>query len=38
MGKYSSEFKLKVVEYYLKNNVGYETTAKYFGYSSDSHQ
>ena len=31
MGKYSSEFKLKVVEYYLKNNVGYETTAKYFG-------
>ena len=30
MGKYSSELKLEVVNYYLKGN-GYETTAKYFG-------
>ena len=31
MGKYSSEFKLNVVKYYLENNVGYKTTAKHFG-------
>ena len=30
MGKYSSELKLEVVNYYLKGN-GYETTAKHFG-------
>ena len=29
MGKYSSEFKLEVVNYYLKGN-GYESTAKHF--------
>lgn len=29
MGKYSSEFKLKVVNYYLKGN-GYKSTAQYF--------
>ena len=30
MGKYSSELKLEVVNYYLKGN-GYEATAKHFG-------
>ena len=31
MSKYSSEFKLEVVKYYLENNVGYQTTANHFG-------
>ena len=30
MSKYSSEFKLEVVKYYLDNNVGYQTTADHF--------
>ena len=30
MSKYSSEFKLEVVKYYLENNVGYQTTADHF--------
>ena len=34
MSKYSSEFKLEVVKYYLENNVGYKTTAKHFGVAS----
>lgn len=33
MSKYSSEFKLEVVKYYLENNAGYQTAAKYFGVS-----
>jgi transposase len=31
MSKYSSEFKLEVVKYYLENNVGYQPTADHFG-------
>ena len=31
MSKYSSEFKLEVVKYYLDNSVGYRTTADHFG-------
>ena len=31
MSKYSSEFKLEVVKYYLDNSVGYQTTADHFG-------
>lgn len=31
MSKYSSEFKLEVVNYYLENNVGYKITANHFG-------
>lgn len=31
MSKYSSEFKLEVVKYYLENNVGYRATADHFG-------
>ena len=31
MSKYSSEYKLKVVKYYLENKVGYELTSKHFG-------
>ena len=31
MSKYSSEFKLEVVKYYLENNVGYQTAADHFG-------
>ena len=31
MSKYSNELKLEVIEYYLKNNVGYRATADYFG-------
>ena len=31
MSKYSSEFKLQVVKYYLENNFGYQTTANHFG-------
>ena len=30
MSKYSSEFKLEVVKYYLENNAGYQTAGKYF--------
>jgi len=30
MGKYTSEFKLEVVKYYLETGGGYETTAKHF--------
>ena len=30
MSKYSSEFKLEVVKYYLENNTGYQTAGKYF--------
>ena len=30
MSKYSSEFKLEVVKYYLENNIGYQTTANHF--------
>ena len=30
MSKYSSEFKLQVVKYYLENNFGYQTTANHF--------
>ena len=33
--KYSKEFKLKVVQYYLKNKQGYKNTAKHFGNVSD---
>ena len=31
MSKYSNEFKLEVVRYYIENNVGFENTAKHFG-------
>lgn len=31
MSKYSSEFKLEVIKYYLENNVGYQTAADHFG-------
>ena len=31
MSKYSIEFKLKVVKYYLEKNAGYQTTANHFG-------
>lgn len=31
MSKYSSEFKLEVIKYYLENNVGYRTAADHFG-------
>ena len=31
MSKYSNEFKLEVVKYYLDNSVGYQTTADHFG-------
>ena len=34
MSKYSSEFKLEVVKYYLENNIGYQTTANHFCLSS----
>jgi transposase len=34
MSKYSSELKLKVVEYYLNNHGGYEATANYFNIPS----
>lgn len=30
MSKYSYEFKLEVVKYYLENNYGYKNTAKHF--------
>lgn len=30
MSKYSSEFKLKVVNYYLENNIGYKNTSNHF--------
>ena len=30
MSKYSNEFKLEVVEYYLNNNIGYSSTSKHF--------
>ena len=30
MSKYSSEFKLEVIKYYLENNVGYQTSADHF--------
>ena len=30
MSKYSYEFKLEVVKYYLENNCGYKNTAKHF--------
>ena len=35
MKKYSKEFKLKVVKYYLKHKQGYVSTAKHFGNVSD---
>ena len=31
MSKYSSKFKLRVVKYYIDNNVGYRITADHFG-------
>lgn len=31
MNKYSSEFKLEVVKYYLENNVGYQAATDHFG-------
>ncbi len=31
MSKYSSQFKLEVVNYYLENNVGYQNVADHFG-------
>lgn len=31
MSKYSSEFKLEVVQYYLDGKGGFSATAKYFG-------
>ena len=30
MSKYSNEFKLKVIEYYLNHDYGYMKVAKYF--------
>ena len=30
MSKYSKEFKLEVVEYYINNNCGYQSTANHF--------
>ena len=33
MSKYSSEFKLKVVEYCLEENHGLNETSKYFRYT-----
>jgi len=35
MAKYSAEFKLKVVKYYLEKNCGYVNTANHFGNISD---
>lgn len=34
MAKYSNDFKLKVVKFYLNNRGGYETTANYFNIPS----
>lgn len=34
MAKYSNEFKKEVVEFYLNNQVGYETTANHFNIPS----
>ena len=34
MSKYSSEFKLEVVNYYLSNYTSYNDVAKYFDISS----
>jgi transposase len=34
MSKYSNEFKLKVVNYCLENNVGYRRAANYFNIPS----
>ena len=31
MGKYSNDFKLEVVNYYLNQHIGYEMTAQHFG-------
>ena len=35
MAKYSAEFKLEVVKYYLEKNCGYVNTANHFGNISD---
>lgn len=35
MANYSSEFKLKVVKYYMETQCGYVNTAKHFGNISD---